>query len=436
MCSILDPLKPFAIDMVLMDVEGGKIQASIPKPMMKKFKNTIMEGQVYTMMNFGVIRSAGNYRASKHEYKLLFSGKTRVFLAQSELIPLNGLSLVNTDDVAKTNVDSNYLINLVGLLTAVSGEKELITEGRMIQLELTDEKQMILSIVPWENFSALYLVRCVVIQNVNNTSRILWNADIEEVNDFRNWLAINGIDPTLSMGDLLVGSPVIPLADDFLKIVSEEDSRAATIDKGGLYYCSNCCTHVVEVTPRFKVKVKVKVEVCHWDETAVFVLFDSDVAQLLGKSCKELLVETKDIKSVVHPPEFINLVGKALLSKVEKGPEYAFSYDDSFKVKKVYDDPKIITKFKDIWGIATPRKTYVLTIKFLQLKFDPPFPTTVDGDNLQCACETSSEDFEVLLDTRVTSESTFEASSSSGAQFQVPIPKFAPDEEEDGGVLC
>ncbi|KAJ1398984.1 Nucleic acid-binding, OB-fold [Sesbania bispinosa] len=126
-------------------VRGGKIQASIRKPMMKKFKNAIMEGEVYTMINFGVIRSAGNYRASKlnMEYKLLFSGKTRVFQAQSELIPLNGLSLVNTDDVAKTNGDSNYLIGLVGLLTTVSGEKELITGGkktRIIQLELTEEK--------------------------------------------------------------------------------------------------------------------------------------------------------------------------------------------------------------------------------------------------------------------------------------------------------
>ncbi|KAJ1383186.1 Nucleic acid-binding, OB-fold, partial [Sesbania bispinosa] len=110
MCSILDPLKPFAIDMVLIDVEGGKIQASIRKPMMKKFKNAIVEGGVYTMINFGVIRSAGNYRAAKHEYKLLFSGKTRLFPAQTELIPLNGLSLVNTEDVFKTNGDSNYLI--------------------------------------------------------------------------------------------------------------------------------------------------------------------------------------------------------------------------------------------------------------------------------------------------------------------------------------
>ncbi|KAJ1377804.1 hypothetical protein SESBI_48489, partial [Sesbania bispinosa] len=456
---------------------GGKIQASIRKPMMKKFKNAIVEGGVYTMINFGVIRSAGNYRAAKHEYKLLFSGKTRLFPAQTELIPLNGLSLVNTEDVFKTNGDSNYLIDLVGLLTAVSGEKELITEGRktrMIQLELTDEKGKLqctvfgdyvdavkehlsagispLPVLVVQFFKVRLYKGCVVIQNVNNTSRILWNAKITKVNDFRNRLASNGIDPTIPMGDLLVGSPIIPLADDFLKLyprktpeqlqLTEEDGtfivlatiigiikdeqwwygackcHKAVTPNGGLYYCSNCCTHVVEVTPRFKVKV----EVCHWDESAVFVLFDSDVAQLLGKSCKELLAEAKDIKSVVHPPEFVKLIGKAMLFKVEKGPEYAFSYDDSFKVKKVCDDSQIITKFKDMWGITTPKK----------LKFDPPFPTTVEGDNLQCACETSAEDFEVLVDTRVASDPAFEASSSSGAQAQDPIYELTPNGEGDG----
>ncbi|KAJ1431361.1 Nucleic acid-binding, OB-fold [Sesbania bispinosa] len=73
MCSIVDPTKPFAIDMVLMDVE-----ATIRKPMMKKFSNLIVEGEVYTMMSFAVIKNVGCYRASRHEYKLLFSAKTKV----------------------------------------------------------------------------------------------------------------------------------------------------------------------------------------------------------------------------------------------------------------------------------------------------------------------------------------------------------------------
>ncbi|KAJ1399769.1 Nucleic acid-binding, OB-fold [Sesbania bispinosa] len=78
--------------------------------MMKKFKNVIVEGEVYTMMNFVVIRTMGTYHASKHDYELLFNGKTRVFPTQSELIPVIGLSLMTTKDVAKTNGESNYLI--------------------------------------------------------------------------------------------------------------------------------------------------------------------------------------------------------------------------------------------------------------------------------------------------------------------------------------
>ncbi|KAJ1412838.1 hypothetical protein SESBI_19984 [Sesbania bispinosa] len=478
MCSILDPLKPFAIDMVLIDVGGGKIQATIRKPMMKKFKNAIVEGEVYTMMNFAVIRSAGNYRAAKHEYKLLFSGKTRVFPTQSELIPMNGLSLMTTDDVTKTNEESNYLIDLVGLLTAVSVEKELVTEGRktrMIQMELTDYKGKIhctvfgnyvdtikdlltngvspMPILVVQFFKVRLYKGSVVIQNVNNASRILCNEDIPEVNDFRNGLAVNGIDPNVAMGELVIGNPVVPLADDFLKLyprktpeqlqMTEEEGtfivlatiiavlteeqwrygackchKAVTLD-GGLYYCSNCCTHVCEVTPRFKLKVGVG----HWDESVVFVLFDSDVAHLLGKSCKEIMAETKDLKSVEHPPDLKRLIGRALLFKVEKGAEYAFSYDDSFKVKKVCDDPDIISKFKDRWGIVTPKK----------LKFDPPFPILVEGEAVHDLCDSSSDDLDVLVANPVFLVSNGEASSSSGSQIQKASPIFAHHEEEDAG---
>ncbi|KAJ1378016.1 Nucleic acid-binding, OB-fold [Sesbania bispinosa] len=382
--------------------------------MMKKFKNAIVEGGVYTMINFGVIRSVGNYRAAKHEYKLLFSGKTRLFPAQTELIPLNGLSLVNTEDVFKTNGDSNYLIDLVGLLTAVSGEKELITEGRktrMIQLELTDEKGKLqctvfgdyvdavkehlsagispLPVLVVQFFKVRLYKGCVVIQNVNNTSRILWNAEITEVNDFRSRLASNGIDPTIPMGDLLVGSPIIPLADDFLKLYPRKTPEQLQLtEEDGTFIVLATIIGIIKDEQWWYGACK-----CHKAVTP-------DGAQLLGKPCKELLAE----------------------AKVEKGPGYAFSYDDSFKVKKVCDDSQIITKFKDMWGITTPRK----------LKFDPPFPTTVEGDNLQCACETSAEDFEVLVDTRVASDPAFEASSSSGAQAQDPNCELTPNGDGDG----
>ncbi|KAJ1383205.1 hypothetical protein SESBI_43577 [Sesbania bispinosa] len=376
MCSIVDPSRPFAIDMVLIDVEGGNIQATIRKPMMKKFKDVIVEGEVYTMLNFAVIKNVGSYRASRHEYKLLFSAKTKVFPAKSCAIPSVGLSLMSTEQITKTNGESNYLFDFMGVLTAISAEKVVETEGRktrMMEMELADDKGRLrctvfgdyvetlnsyvalgvtpLPVVVVQLFKVRLYKGNVVLQNVNNTSRILWNPDFTEANNFRNSLACHGIDSDVEIGVIEPGNRVVPLADDFLRLhprktlnelqITEEDGifivhgtivsvlkeeqwwygackcyKAVTPD-GGLYYCSNCCTHVVEVTPRYKVKV----EVFHWDDSACLILFDSDCVSLLAKPCKELLAESKGSKAGELPSDIMGLIGKELLFKVEKTAE-------------------------------------------------------------------------------------------------------------------
>ncbi|KAJ1418964.1 Nucleic acid-binding, OB-fold [Sesbania bispinosa] len=203
MCSIVDPTNPFAIDMVLLDVEGGKIQATIRKPMMKKFRNVISEGEVYTMLNFAVIKNVGSYRACRHEFKLLFSAKTKVFPAQSDVIPTVGLSLMTTEQIAKTNGESNYLFDLMGILTAVSAEKVVETDGRktrMMEMELMDDNDYIvgrcypLPVVVVQLFKVRLYKGNVVLQNVNNTSRIMWNPDTSDANEFRNGKVNGGME--------------------------------------------------------------------------------------------------------------------------------------------------------------------------------------------------------------------------------------------------
>ncbi|KAJ1391441.1 hypothetical protein SESBI_36682 [Sesbania bispinosa] len=423
MCSIAEPTNPFAFDMVLMDVEGGKIQESIRKPMMKKFRNLIAEGVVYTMLNFAVIKSVGSYRAARHEYKLLFSAKTKVFPSQSDVISIIGLSLMRSEQISKTNGESNFLFDFMGILTAVFAEKEVETDGRktrMMEMELADDKN-------------------VVLQNVNNTSRILWNPDIPKAIDFRKSLACHGIDSNVEIGVIEGGNRVVPLFDEFLRLyprkyvnelqITEEEGifivdativsvmnqeqwwygackchKAVTPDSG-LYYCSNCSTHVVEVTPRYKLRV----EVFRWDDSTSFILFDSDCVYLLGKTCKELLSESRGLKAGELPPDFRGLIGKDLLFKVEKTSEYAFNYDDSFKVKKVCDDKEIIQQFKKSSSIETPLKS----------KFQPPFPKLGVEEDSENPNKGISNSVEAIGDVSLNSSGFTNASSTSSVQMSL-----------------
>ncbi|KAJ1376782.1 Nucleic acid-binding, OB-fold [Sesbania bispinosa] len=105
-----EPSKPFLIEMVLLDTEGAKIQASIRKPMIKKFKELLAEGEVYKMYYFGVVRNLGSYRATRHEFKLLFHAKTKITRYDSSNIPYLGVVPVRSLAIRETGGQSDYLM--------------------------------------------------------------------------------------------------------------------------------------------------------------------------------------------------------------------------------------------------------------------------------------------------------------------------------------
>ncbi|KAJ1384830.1 Nucleic acid-binding, OB-fold [Sesbania bispinosa] len=107
-----EPAKPFSVEMVLMD----------SKPMMKKFKGVIMEGEVYKMYFFGVVRNMGSFRATRHEYKLLFHSRTKASRCDAASIPFIGLDPFSSKQIRETGGESDFLLDFVGVLTAVSDE--------------------------------------------------------------------------------------------------------------------------------------------------------------------------------------------------------------------------------------------------------------------------------------------------------------------------
>ncbi|TKY53529.1 Replication factor A protein [Spatholobus suberectus] len=95
------------------------------------------------MSFFGVVANGGSYRATKREYKFLFHAKTTIIRCEDVTIPINGFSIINFEEVKKTNGESEHLIDVMGVLIAMSAEKVSVKDGRttrIIQLELLDEK--------------------------------------------------------------------------------------------------------------------------------------------------------------------------------------------------------------------------------------------------------------------------------------------------------
>ena len=80
---------------------------------MRKFKSEVVEGQVYKIVYFSVIGNEGKFRASSHEFKILFTSKTKVSSAVSEMIPRTGFSFSNSADILATGGESPYMLGNV-----------------------------------------------------------------------------------------------------------------------------------------------------------------------------------------------------------------------------------------------------------------------------------------------------------------------------------
>ncbi|KAJ1377050.1 hypothetical protein SESBI_49289 [Sesbania bispinosa] len=122
-------------------------------------------------------------------------------------------------------------------------------------------------------------------------------------------------------------------------------------------------------------RYKLKVEVFDGEDIIVFVMFDSDAEFVTGDGGMDHL-----------PPELEDLGGKELLFKVEKADNFAFKYDDTFKVKRVCVVEEIIEHFKEMKKISTPKAN----------KFIVPFPSLDDISEENAQGNRSAPDLDVV----------------------------------------
>ncbi|XP_020972861.1 uncharacterized protein LOC107629923 [Arachis ipaensis] len=92
-----------------------KIQATVRKTMIYRFKQLLSEGRVYVMKLFSVVPNQGSYRATRHQFKLIFQFRTTVRDAICDFIPKFALTISPFTVLLKTKEDSDFLVGRVGL---------------------------------------------------------------------------------------------------------------------------------------------------------------------------------------------------------------------------------------------------------------------------------------------------------------------------------
>ncbi|KAK2411352.1 replication factor A protein [Trifolium repens] len=146
-----------SLEMVLVDENGGKIHTSVRKQLIYMFQSKLEEGNVYEMSYFSI-------------FPQKICGHTH---------------------------DYEYLVDVIGVMTGMSEEREYIRDGKvtkMIVVELTDHSGKCECALRVQ-FAKIKIFRGKAsIQNVINTTRLLINPYIPEVESFKNSIAVHSID--------------------------------------------------------------------------------------------------------------------------------------------------------------------------------------------------------------------------------------------------
>ncbi|XP_057443722.1 uncharacterized protein LOC130735863 [Lotus japonicus] len=101
---------PLSLELVLMDDKGSKIHAIIKKTLMYKFEKLLVEGNVYSLSSFVLVDSSGDYKPTRHNYKICFMYNTEVRHMPHITIDEFPYSFVSLADILAPSYDSGYLI--------------------------------------------------------------------------------------------------------------------------------------------------------------------------------------------------------------------------------------------------------------------------------------------------------------------------------------
>ncbi|XP_057444849.1 replication factor A protein 1-like [Lotus japonicus] len=128
--------------MILMDDKGCKIHATVRKTLIYRFQSLISEGRVYQISFFGVGESGRDFRPTGHPFKINFDIHTSVRLVPNRAIDLSPYNFVPISDIMFKDLNTSFLIDVIGILTDASAEQEFEKDGgkqKRITIELDQD---------------------------------------------------------------------------------------------------------------------------------------------------------------------------------------------------------------------------------------------------------------------------------------------------------
>ncbi|WJX62988.1 hypothetical protein P8452_47923 [Trifolium repens] len=418
--SIIDQNKINEIQLILIDQERSKIQATVPAHSVDRLSTIFYEGGVYLMSNFQVKRNVGKCMIAMNQFKLYFMTNTMVIPSQSLVIPHYSLLLFTSQSIRSYEKGLSHLIDVIGVVTDVHSKqfnqidaaKVTLTDKRgtcecilvgmyaeklktMMSGLLSDAPILLLQFVQIKNKGAF-----VYVESVENITRISMNPPIVEVDLFKNEMGIidasyhlgnkdhysnsksckelefNGLYPHKTLCDF-IHTMEEGLFVLFCKVVGVYKLNQWFYPvchcgefleyAGGSYYCVSCHMTVFSPSPRCNVQIGIQDVTC-----AALLPVSENLLQGIG-----LLKNNPSSSALIGNAEN-PLIGKMLLLIAKKNRRVDDLSDNLVEVVRVTDELDIVNEYCVIGNNYTPIKS-ILETPFGQLKSPINLPPVVSA---------------------------------------------------------
>ncbi|XP_003604595.3 replication protein A 70 kDa DNA-binding subunit C [Medicago truncatula] len=335
------------LEMVIADKENDMIQLTVPYEELAKWKEILKENNTYTMLNFKVLKNDVAVKASTHPFRLAVSGATIIKPVDFPAIPLASFRFKDFGEILAGNYRNDLLIDVIGAFQDITNTNKKGTIIRSVTFLLKDASGLMIHATLWDEFAKQFFdafnqangpetifivlkhmrareaqgIYPLCVTNTWSGTKVIINAEIPEIAEFKTRFAelpIDDVNASQQLSQLTQGSQITQQGDimnkaHFLTLsevnhvmheticVTIAEIKKINANKyGWIYDGCNFCTKGVrmdngqlkcrgnhindEAKPRFRVEV----EAVYKNDKAKFLLWDNDVASIIGMSAQEL----------------------------------------------------------------------------------------------------------------------------------------------------
>ncbi|XP_074318351.1 replication protein A 70 kDa DNA-binding subunit A-like [Silene latifolia] len=352
------------VSTVLIDEEGGYVEATIPGYFWKRFEPKICDGKIYILKNFEIIPNRTAYRVvsdNKIMLKFFYSTFAKAMALEDSTIPIHRFDFVPFDNLDHRRDNHYILTDLYGVVIdekpgnncfAIEIENEV---GDRVRITLWDQclanYHLQKEKLTGSNVPTVAVVTSLIVKNYNgynsistsSSSSLYLNLDFPEVNtlttiyseksgDFKHKAAIDeitqkDISTLLEYAKTEYKKDLICYCTAKVKCIPREKPwnyqscfgcTSKPRHRASGLWCDTCKKPSETQTIRYRIELKVQNDT----STTSFVIFDKEAKKLIGQDALTLFdsqpIEDEDDEDYNHIPDllFNTFVGKEFCFKI------------------------------------------------------------------------------------------------------------------------